>query len=389
MKLIITNLKHFLFTFTLLFSILIAVGISFGANVNYGDNPLAYKVGDEGPHVFFENEETIVNYIRGGRDEGFYLDRATYSVDEKITAKVYFPLEDDNFEVQISCEEITIPETIYNDGQPIVAISDIESSFRTFRDFLIANKVINSNLEWIFDQGHLVLLGDFIDRGFSTTQVLWFIVKLEQDAKTHGGNVHFILGNHEIKNLQGNFQKAADKYLPIASILGVQQDELYGKNSFIGRWMSSKNTVEKINGFIFMHGGIHPNITQTNFTLFDINEKVRNHYRLPYFPTPNDDDTAILLSTRDGIAWYRGYFEADLTQQQVEEGLDYFDAQAIVVGHQPQWNVNALYQNKVFAINVKHPDDYRGSFPPRRSQGLLIKNNQTFRLLDNGSREAL
>ncbi|RIV37322.1 hypothetical protein D2V08_01345, partial [Flagellimonas lutimaris] len=83
--------------------------------------------------------------------------------------------------------DINRPLDTYDDNGRILAISDLESGYRAFRDFLINNKVIDQDLNWIFDDGHLVLVGDFVDRGFSTTQVLWFIYKLEQDAEKKGG----------------------------------------------------------------------------------------------------------------------------------------------------------------------------------------------------------
>jgi hypothetical protein len=41
------------------------------------------------------------------------------------------------------------------------------------------------------------------------------------------------------------------------------------------------------------------------------------------------------------------------------------------------------------AVAVRHPLDYRGTFPPRRSQALLIKNEQYFRLYADGSSERI
>lgn len=99
---------------------------------------------------------------------------------------------------------------VYDDGQPILAVSDVETNYRSFRDLLIQHRVMGRELRWTFGRGHLVLLGDFVDRGASTTQVLWLIYKLEQAALAQGGRMHFILGNHEIKNLQGNFQAAQE-----------------------------------------------------------------------------------------------------------------------------------------------------------------------------------
>lgn len=208
-----------------------AFGIYYGAEAHFNENRLAYKLNKEGPHVFFEDNNLVVNYVRGGKPKGFYNEQTVYTLDSDIQAKAFFTLEQQNIDFEINLS-ITIPPSIYDDNQPILAISDIESNYQTFRNFLITHGVIDEALNWSFGKGHLVLVGDFVDRGNSITQVLWFIYKMEQDAKKHGGNVHFIMGNHEIKNMQNNFYSASEKYLYVASIIGKKQSDLYSQDSF-------------------------------------------------------------------------------------------------------------------------------------------------------------
>ncbi|NQY36523.1 MAG: metallophosphoesterase [Alteromonadaceae bacterium] len=212
---------------------------------------------------------------------------------------------------------------------------------------------------------------------------------VEQEAIEFGGLVHFIIGNHEIKNMQGNFFSASEKYFYVASILGKQQDELYGVDSFLGRWLASKNIIEKINGRLFVHGGIHPDISELGYSLQQINQIVRENYRKPYYTKPNSGNKEFLVSSKTGPAWYRGYFKDDLSQQDIEKGLNTFNARAVVVGHTLQWSVKKLYQGKVFAIDVKHQKDYQFRFPPRSSEGLLIKGDNYYRLTENGEKELL
>lgn len=388
MQLILTNLKHFFATLALLLAVAFAVALYFGIDVDYGDDERSYKVGDEGPHVFFQGDQLQVNHIRGSREQGFYLQQQLVPLGQRLKTEVYFPLENTSFSVEIH-GDIKTPAIEYQDDQPILVLSDIESAYKSLRDFLIAAKVVDTELNWTFGKGHLVLLGDFVDRDSSTTQVLWFIYQLEQLAQQQGGTVHYILGNHEIKNLQGNFQSAAKKYQYVATLLGKQQYELYGEQSLLGRWLTSKNTAELINGHLFVHGGLHPKLAELNYNLSDLNELVRSQYRIGYFPKPDQGDLEYLLSTRYGPSWYRGYFEDDLSQQQVEATLAKFNAHAVVVGHTPQWRVKSLYQGKVLAVNVRHPRDYRGSIPPRSSEGLLIRQGQYFRLNAAGEQSLL
>jgi hypothetical protein len=216
----------------------ILFGLYHGAGLHYADNPKMMEWDNDGPYAFHKNDSILsVNYIKGNKDDGFFLDQKDYSINLNIPAFCYFPLDSTRFEFSIKTEFKT-PKNTYDDDNVILAISDIESGYKTFRDFLINNKVIDKKLNWTFGTGHLVLVGDFVDRGFSTTQVLWFIYKLEQDAVQQGGFVHFILGNHELKNMQGNYESASPKYFHVSAILEKQQNELYDSKSLIGRWFA-------------------------------------------------------------------------------------------------------------------------------------------------------
>jgi hypothetical protein len=387
-RLLLHNLKHFFITFFILLTLLITFGIHIGADAHLNKDPLAYQLDGEGPHVFFHEGVMQAHILRGNQDTGFYAEQHQPAADNNFTLPVYFALEDQSFEVTIQ-PDIRTPATSYQDGQPILAISDIEGNFKTFRDFLITHQVIDQQLNWRFAQGHLVLVGDFVDRGDSVTQVLWLIYKLEQQAARAGGQVHYIIGNHEIKNLQANHTSAAEKYHYIAAMLGKSQQQLFDGHSFLGRWMASKNSLERINGVLFTHGGIHPDVAGFALGLDDINQVIRAQYRIPHFTRRDPGAYDFISSSRTGPAWYRGYFKDDLTQAQVEQGLNAFAADAVVVGHTLQSEVSKLYQGKVYAIDVKHPMDYNFSFPLRSSEGLLIKDQRFYRLLDDGTQELL
>jgi len=382
-------LKHVFTTFFVLALIAITIGLYHGASASYGHNPKRLVFHDEGPYAFYKNDSTInVNYIKGNKDDGFYLDQKNYNVQESIPASCVFPLDSTriNFNLKTGFES---PSTYYNDDNKILAISDIESGYKTFRDFLINSRVIDQDLNWTFGKGHLVLVGDFMDRGFSTTQVLWFIYKLEQEAAKKGGHVHFIIGNHELKNMYGNYQAASLKYTYVASILGKSQANLYDQNSVLGRWLASKNVIESINGNLFAHGGLHPDIAKLELSLEEINSFLRSTYYTAPYPKPNEDDTKLLLSSKTGICWYRGYFKDDLTQEDVDKPLAKFNANAIVVGHTLQSKVKSHYNGKVIGIDVMHPKDYHKNWPNKKSEGLLIEGNSYYRVFDDGEKKAL
>jgi len=381
--------KHISITFLCLALIAIIFGLYHDASLSYDHNTQKMNWHNDGPYLFYENDSVIsLNYIKGNKEDGYYVEKKEHPITNSIPARCYFSLDSTNFDFTINTK-FKIPKTIYNDHNKIIAISDIESGYKAFRDFLISAKVIDQQLNWIFNKGHLVLVGDFVDRGYSTTQVLWFIYKLEQDAKSKGGNVHFIIGNHELKNMYGDYSASSPKYIYIASMLGKTQANLYDTNSILGKWLSSKNSIELINGVLFTHGGLHPNIVNTNLSLKEINQFIKTHYYQANYSKAHKGKNDFLVSSKNGICWYRGYFKENLSQKIIEAGLSKFNAKAIVVGHTLQSKVKTFFNKKVIGIDVKHPKDYHKNWPNQNSEGLLIENNLYYRIFNKGKIEKL
>ena len=388
-KQILRYLKHLSLTLVVLLALAVIIGLNIGASLHYGDHEARLNLNQEGPYLFYENDSILdVQYIRGNKEDGFYVTQKKHSTSAPIEASCFFPLDSSSFEFTITTD-FEIPASTYEDAAPVMAISDIEGGFKTFRDFLIANEVINDSLEWTFGKGHLVLLGDFVDRGWSVTQVLWFIYKLEQDARRQGGNLHYIIGNHELKNMQGMYMSAAERYYAVAAILGKQHHHLYDSSAFMGRWLASKNSIERINGHLFVHGGLHPDLASSDISLEEINVICRKNYFLTYFPKPEKTIDQLVLSNKTGISWYRGYFTEDLEQEEIDKTLAHFGATTVVVGHTLQSKVTSHYDGRVIGIDVKHGKDYRKSWPNQRSEGLLIAKDKYYRVLHDGSKKEL
>jgi hypothetical protein len=51
--------------------------------------------------------------------------------------------------------------------------------------------------------------------------------------------------------------------------------------------------------------------------------------------------------------------------------------------------VQSRFEGAVFAIDVRHPWDYRTGLPPRRSEALRLEGGTAWRILMNGRQERL
>lgn len=174
--------------------------------------------------------ETKLNGVDGPyliADTLFYVDKNSQFLQHKIDTSKVISVQTNcvqlpNFLVTLK-RNIFIEDDFYEMPSKLIAISDIEGNFTGFYSFLLVNKVIDQNAKWIFGDGHLVLNGDFIDRGDQVTQVLWLIYSLEEQAKQQGGKVHYILGNHEVMNMYGDVSYNDFKYMEVARRISKQR----------------------------------------------------------------------------------------------------------------------------------------------------------------------
>ena len=178
----------------------------------FDDYPSYEPEGIDGPHIFYTPNGVKALQVNAKNK----LSEENIRISDSLLCMVGNE-EQDQFYFRLQDEFLSTPDTA--SASHIMAVSDIEGNFNAFSGLLQANKVIDGRFRWTFGNGHLVLLGDFVDRGEQVTQCLWLIYKLEQEAAKQGGRVHYLLGNHEAMNLQGNAGYVAPKYLGLAQIL--------------------------------------------------------------------------------------------------------------------------------------------------------------------------
>jgi hypothetical protein len=254
-----------------------------------------------------------------------------------------------------------------------IAISDIEGNFKSFRLLLEGNGVIDNNFNWTFGDGHLVLIGDFFDRGSQVTEVLWLIYSLEDKAKEAGGYVHFILGNHEIMNMSGDLRYVQQKYRENAVLLGERYEDLYSENSELGRWLRTKNIMEKAGDILYVHGGISSEINSMDISIETINEISRPYYSDSSLRYP--DKRLNVIYGDAGPFWYRGYYQnaTSASRNQIDSTLSIYNARHIVTGHTVVADtISTWFNGKVFNTDVHHAGGH--------SEALLIGKDNFFRV---------
>jgi hypothetical protein len=231
------------------------------------------------------------------------------------------------------------------------------------------------------------------DRGMQVTECLWLMYALEEKAKVAGGYVHFVLGNHEIMNMQGNHYYTTNKYKTNAALMGKTLTELYGENSELGRWLRTKNIIEKIGDLLFVHGGISPEMNRSPLGIEEINALAR-----PYYGNKIDSANKDLLTIYDSRYgeryrispfWSRGYYNVRTTKgvgkisnEQLDTTLNKFNVHRIITGHTVVADtISVHYEGRVINTDTKHAKGL--------SEALLIEGNRYYRVNDTGDKVLL
>jgi hypothetical protein len=289
-----------------------------------------------------------------------------------------------SFEVELM-DSLNTPQSEYALDGEIFAVSDIEGDFYAFQKLLKSANVIDDNFDWIFDDNHLVCIGDFVDRGLNVTQSLWLIYKLEKQAELQGGSVHFINGNHELLNLAGKIHHVRSKYTLLSQNIGLDYStDLLGEKSELGKWLRTKNVVEKINGNLFAHAGISPALIDLNVSLETINTTVKAHYGKAA-KTFSQDSLASFLYSTDGPFWYRKNTRGVSVniQEEMNDIITYFKIERLIIGHSTMADIVGSHNNTLFNIDVHFPNSDKDS---KRGMGLLIDGDNIYKIDDLGNK---
>jgi hypothetical protein len=186
--------------------------------------------------------------------------------------------------------------------QRFVAIGDIHGAYDELVALLKRAKLIDEKLRWIGGRTVLVQTGDYTDRGADVRKVMDLLMRLEREARSAGGQVLTLLGNHEVMNLIGDWRDVtpeicaafADAKSEVrrqqawADVLRVTEEnrKLHGANAppaptqeewlanlapgcleyreamaprgIYGRWLRAKPIAAVVKGTLFMHAGINP-----------------------------------------------------------------------------------------------------------------------------------
>lgn len=234
--------------------------------------------------------------------------------------------------------------------EKVAVLSDIEGNLPFLDGSLAKLGVTDAAGAWAYGKGHLVIVGDAVDRGRDVFAVLWRLYALAQEAQRAGGGVHLLLGNHEQYILRGNTTRAHLEHLYALDQLGGPV-AAFASDTVIGAWLRTQPVVLQMGSVLFTHGGISKATADSGLTVPQLNEAMRNYWN----GAPSAKPALDAVLGQGGVTQYRGYLdEADglASAEDVQHVLKRFGASTVVVGHTLVDKVTMLHGGRVIAVDV-------------------------------------
>jgi hypothetical protein len=308
----------------------------------------------------------------------------------------------------------------------VVAVGDVHGAYERFVKILQAAQLIDNKQKWIGRGAVLVQTGDVVDRGPDGRRVLDLLRRLEGEAQRAGGRVLALVGNHEVMSMAGDLRyvSAAEygtfrngdstdlrdrvltaltgraessargsgekfdreafriEFLAQTPLGQIERQLAFGPEGEYGRWLRGRDTVVKVNGILFVHGGISPAVAALGCE--GINNKVKGEMK--ELPVDGPRLSTFLATGEDGPLWYRGLaieneatLAGDLTAM-----LERLQARAIVVGHTvtPNNRIVTRFGGRVVQIDTGMLGE--AFYPNGRASALEIQDGRFVAIYDDG-----
>ncbi len=238
----------------------------------------------------------------------------------------------------------------------LAVLSDIEGNAAFLDGALRALSIVDGNGAWTYGSGHLVVLGDSVDRGRDVFPVLWTLYRLSLQAEAAGGAVHVVLGNHEQYLLRSNISRANPEHLYTLGRLGGPE-AAFATDTLIGGWLRRMPVALRLGRVLFVHGGVSAATVDAGMSVESLNKAIADYW--PLAGTGVEHSQALdAVFGFNGVTQYRGYLmplEGQYplaTQAEIDRVAKHFDVDLMVVAHTPVETVSRMHDGKVFAVNV-------------------------------------
>ena len=258
-------------------------------------------------------------------------------------------------------------ETVFGARDSLWVVGDVHGHYDRLRRLLANAGLVDAGGRWTGGDSHLVLLGDLMDRGPHVTRTLWFVYRLQAEAREAGGRVSVVLGNHEIMVLTGDHRYVPSRERLLATRYGITYGEMYHpRRSVLGEWLTRQPAAIRVGDVLLAHGGIGP--AYLDMSVPELNDSLTTYVSEDLFEYWSD--TTVQITPRDSavvmrrvqflfegpsVFWYRDYARTDSAGETLRKLLRRRDARLHVIAHTPVPTIRQSYGDSVVLADLERP----------------------------------
>lgn len=260
----------------------------------------------------------------------------------------------------------------------VVAVGDLHGDLDHARRALRLAGAIDPEDCWTGGPLVVVQTGDEIDRGDDDRAILDEVETWKEQARTAGGDLVALLGNHELMNAALDFRyvtpggfAAFRSLVPVGADLKTPPEAgrsaAFAPGGPYARMLAQRPLLVKVGTTLFVHGGILP--THVRYGLDRMNDEVDAWLQGTRAAPP---DIAV---SQDGPVWTRKY-SADEDPDAcatLAEALSRLGATRMVVGHtvQPR-GITSACDSRVWRVDVGLSHSFGGPIEVLQLEGDRI-----------------
>jgi len=224
----------------------------------------------------------------------------------------------------------------------IIAIGDLHGDYGAWRQIAGAADLMDPRGHWAGGSTVLVQVGDVVDRGPRSLDIIHDLMRLQREAPRVGGRVVALVGNHEAMNMTRDLRyvSAGDyaafvtpnserlraevydasreriaaayhkqnpkldgeairrAWLAAVPLGQIEHERAWAPDGEIGHWVMANPAVIVLDGALFVHGGI--SAAYARLSLATINQRVAEALGR------QDESPDAIINDPSGPLWYRG-----------------------------------------------------------------------------------
>jgi Calcineurin-like phosphoesterase len=242
---------------------------------------------------------------------------------------------------QLVQESIRIPSP-----RRVIAIGDLHGDFGGMEAALRAGGAIDETGHWRGGDLVVVQTGDLLDRGDDEQRIIDNLERLETEARAAGGDLIWLLGNHELMNAAGDFRYVTPggfldfedtPKLDLGSVAARPKMERARMAAFAtfpstgpyAKILAGQDTIRIVGDTVFSHAGLTESWA-ARAQAVNLENRCWLAGQVPALPVPS------ALSDDSSPVWTRAFGTSEVDCGMVRRALAELGSTRMVIGHTVQ-----------------------------------------------------